>query len=86
VPSSSAAGLKAFRAQAKDILGGIDPKTASVDIECAVSVGADYQIIENVVDVWTMEEKSIPHKQGQVLLIDFWATWCPPCQKPMAHN
>lgn len=20
------------------------------------------------------------------MLIDFWATWCPPCQKPMAHN
>lgn len=31
-------------------------------------------------------ECDIEHKEGQVLLLDLWATWCPPCQKPMAHN
>jgi len=28
----------------------------------------------------------LEHKEGEVLLVDVWATWCGPCQKPMQHN
>ena len=29
---------------------------------------------------------SVEHKEGQVILLDFWATWCPPSQALMGHN
>ena len=43
----------------------------------------DYGEIDNVFDEG---KTSLAHKEGEVLLVDVWATWCPPCQKPMAHN
>lgn len=74
------------KAAALGVLAGINPKTANIEIEVKLAVGAPFIPIKEVNEVYTQEERTIEHKEGQVFLIDFWATWCPPCQAPMAHN
>lgn len=32
------------------------------------------------------DNTTLRHEVGQVMFIDFWASWCAPCQKPMGHN
>jgi len=51
-----------------------------------LGAGCQYDPIKNIVPIEGGEPLTLEHKAGEVWLIDFWATWCPPCQTPMQHN
>jgi len=78
--------MKTFKETFASIMEGIDPKTAVTEIEVKKKPGEDYVQVNEVQNISTGDVTSIEHKPRQVILVDIWATWCPPCQKPMGHN
>jgi len=84
LPSTESAKVDQFKEAIKPITDGISG--VSISVAAVVGAGDMYKTITNVTTLDSEEPVSIEHKQGDVLLIDFWATWCPPCQKPMQHN
>ena len=57
-----------------------------ISVKIDLGAGSQCESIKNVAPLNEETAVNLEHKQGEVWLVDFWATWCPPCQKPMAHN
>jgi len=85
LPSTDQEKADKFNEAIKPIIDGIEG--VQVSVAAVVGAGDMYQTIKGVTTLDDAETAvDIEHKEGEVIMIDFWATWCPPCQKPMAHN
>ena len=52
---------------------GQGPKVAEVD-----QPAPDFSLVDRKGKTWTLSEL-----KGQVVFVNFWATWCPPCREEM---
>ena len=62
----------------------ISPKVAPQEITAVNKTGFKIAPEFSLKDV-NGAEKKLSDFKGKVLIIDFWATWCPPCRQEIPH-
>jgi len=76
--------VNAFKEEIKAFTDGVEG--IEIEVACQIGAGCMYDPIKNIVPIAGGDPLTLEHKAGEVWLVDFWATWCPPCQAPMQHN
>ena len=84
LPSTEAAKVDKFKEAIKPIIEGVEG--VEIKVVSKLAAGDMYKTITGIQKMGSEKTCDLPHTEGEVWLLDFWATWCPPCQAPMAHN
>ena len=64
--------------------GSVAP-TSQDDIEATTLIHAGDMAPDFTVEMLDGSRITLSELRGKVVLINFWATWCPPCREEMSH-
>jgi peroxiredoxin len=59
--------------------------TAQQDIEATTLIHAGDMSPDFTVEMLDGSKVTLSDLRGKVVLVSFWATWCPPCRQEMSH-